>query len=371
MDCSIPSKNLKLFQKTLVCVSKIGPELLLEITQDGVTIDHLNQSYVSNMLFCMVQLNIQSLNQARSAFIIFRFSKSFFSSFSRRSQSLPKVQVPVKACVSVFKAINSVETCDIILDHLDNTLCFVLHCKQDVEKKYRLSVEDSGAHKAIYNKVTPNRIIARPKTLQECVQNFHSSVEEISLVPLAGTLKFKSYVDESQLGPAGVGGKDPAAVLFTELAIDAQDFEQFVVKPNAGELTFSLKELRAILAFCEAAGQPVSIYFADPGQPILWSVNYYDCMTLDFVVATLANTASDALSSQPSTTPTQPRAADGDDPSSIPLSAQPVRRYARGASPEPRVRNSEEEEDEESNSHSYVEGTPERELKRTRHASDD
>jgi hypothetical protein len=36
MRLTISQRNLKLFQKTLTCISKIGSELLLEVLDDGV-----------------------------------------------------------------------------------------------------------------------------------------------------------------------------------------------------------------------------------------------------------------------------------------------------------------------------------------------
>jgi DNA polymerase III sliding clamp (beta) subunit (PCNA family) len=78
MKATIPGKYVKLFAKALGCIQRIGNEALFEIVDDG--------------------LNIQSLNQARSAFVIFRFSKRFFGQFRRTTEAYPKFQVPIKVC---------------------------------------------------------------------------------------------------------------------------------------------------------------------------------------------------------------------------------------------------------------------------------
>ena len=225
----------------------------------------------------------------------------------------------------------------------------------------------------MYNKITPNRIVARPRTLQDCVQNFHSGIEEITFVPLAGNIKMKSYVEEGiSAGRPGAGEVNSLAVLSTEIVVDAADFEHYTIKPNTGELTFSLKELKAILQFCEAAGQPVSIYFSDPGQPILWSVNCYDSLTADFVLAT-ASSPADFSQSSAQTTPSQ------NTPSSSSTSRPSKTQYTRGMSPPPRHKRDQEEEEEDDgglrkmdddDEDDYVEGTPERELKKGRLSSD-
>lgn len=36
MELQIPARNLKLFAKGLACLSKIGPEMMLETLDDGV-----------------------------------------------------------------------------------------------------------------------------------------------------------------------------------------------------------------------------------------------------------------------------------------------------------------------------------------------
>ena len=123
---------------------------MVEVSDDGVRhLCFLSEKAFGFMFFCFFssQLNLQSLNQARSAFVIFRFTHKFFNNYNRGSENFPKVQVPVKACVAVFKAVSSVDLCDIIIDDVENTLLFVLHCKHSVEKTYKLSVEQSTTHK--------------------------------------------------------------------------------------------------------------------------------------------------------------------------------------------------------------------------------
>lgn len=101
----------------------------------------------------------------------------------------------VKPALGVFRAVSNVDHCDIILDTHANTLSFVMHCKNGVQKKHRVCVEESSANKAMYSKITPNRLVARARTLSDCVQNFHTSVEEVTLVPRANHLTLKSYVE--------------------------------------------------------------------------------------------------------------------------------------------------------------------------------
>ncbi len=50
---------------------------------------------------------------------------------------------------------------------------------------------------AIYSKeACPNRILAKTKILQDAIQNFHNSVDEITLIPSKSGVKLRSFFDD-------------------------------------------------------------------------------------------------------------------------------------------------------------------------------
>ncbi len=363
---TIPGRHVKLFSKALSAISKIGSELVLELA-DGVRhcraqgCPRGQEKAPPALLFFLFlllsrstgahqQVNLQALNQARSAFVIFRFAKGFFSAFE--SSGPVKVAVPVKSCCAVFRATSSVEQCVVRL--VDNALLFVLQCKQGVVKNYRLNSENSSVHRAVYNKMTPSRLVARPKLLADIVANFNTAVEEVTLVPLPGQIKLKTFAEENTQG----NGKTKGEVLQTELVLDSADFDSYALAGGGGilELTFSLKELRSILGFCEFAGQPVCLFFSEPGSPILFSVNYFDHLVVDFVLATLA-------AGEPSQRPTNSQDSFGAGNNSnsaapTPMSGEREREKEREKE---RAGEDDDEDDDE-----CVQGTPERERKKAR-----
>lgn len=73
---------------------------------------------------------------------------------------LAKIQVQVKPCLAVFRAVSNVEHCDVLMDTRANTLSFVMHCKSGVQKKHRVCVEDSSS-----NKVCTVCLTAQPPSL--------------------------------------------------------------------------------------------------------------------------------------------------------------------------------------------------------------
>ena len=58
-------------------------------------------------------------------------------------------------------------------------------------------------------------------------------------------------------------------------------FEEYEV-PEDTSITFCLKEFKAILNFCEAAGQLLTIFFDRAGRPALATVAYFGLFEVNF-----------------------------------------------------------------------------------------
>eukprot|EP01103_Thecamoeba_quadrilineata_P015052 TRINITY_DN4637_c0_g1_i3.p1 TRINITY_DN4637_c0_g1~~TRINITY_DN4637_c0_g1_i3.p1 ORF type:complete len:207 (-),score=54.45 TRINITY_DN4637_c0_g1_i3:110-730(-) len=87
----------------------------------------------------------------------------------------------------------------------------------------------------------------------------------------------------------------------TEVSISSSDFDEYHYNAtDTLELTFCLKEFKAILSFCEVAGQQIAFFFDKAGRPILFSVRLFNQLEADFVVATLAEDSLDSQSSMSS-----------------------------------------------------------------------
>ncbi|KAF8767775.1 Cell cycle checkpoint control protein RAD9A like protein [Argiope bruennichi] len=128
---------------------------------------------------------------------------------------------------------------------------------------------------------------ASSRLLHDGIQNFSTSVEEVTLTVCSNKVLLRNYVDDEP---------DPNKVVHTELTLESEEFELFEVDQET-KITFCLKELKAVLNFCEGFNVPVSIKCQTGGRPITFSVTGLRGVDVQFVLATLADRESQSLSS--------------------------------------------------------------------------
>jgi hypothetical protein len=180
---------------------------------------------------------------------------------------------------------------------------FELQCKLGIKKTYKLAFELPKVMRPVSdkNKCANKIVINQTRSLDESIKNnFHTSVEEISFIVTENYLRVRSYIDDEAqkckkiyifnyllttppFFHTKLAGKK---ILHTQIDLQKSDFGQYKINPN-NEITFSLKMLKCILDFCEHAGQPVTIFFDQSGQPLILSLNYFNTVEIEFVLATL------------------------------------------------------------------------------------
>jgi len=288
MKCIIPNHCIKLFARSIHCLSKIGDELFLEALKDG--------------------LAIRTVNSSRSAYACFIFANIFFDEYDQGTadiegsnpSELLKCKLTMKSCLGIFKSVavieKTVQKCHIEFKPQDCRLVFSLYCHYGIIKTHSLTYQECESLQAVFSKeLCPNQIVAQSKILQDTVMNFPANCAEISLSVSPEKVSVKNYIDDEP---------DPSKVVHTEMTLAPEEFDDFQIGIDT-QVTFCLKELRAVLSFSEFANQPISILFEQTGKPIVFSMVNDQAYSCDFVMATLAENDAGTTQQSMNTTVTQ------------------------------------------------------------------
>uniref|UniRef100_UPI0037E7EB4C cell cycle checkpoint control protein RAD9A n=1 Tax=Semicossyphus pulcher TaxID=241346 RepID=UPI0037E7EB4C len=262
MDCVVTGGNVKVLAKAIHSLSRIGDELYVEPQEDG--------------------LALRSVNSSRSAYACFLFAPLFFSRYTTPSGHAFRCKMAIKSVQAVFRSLASlektVEKCHIELDEQKNRLTFTLHCKHGLLKTHNLSFQDSESLQAVFDKDScANELRSQPRLLVDTVVHFPQSVEEVTVSVSDERMWVRNHVEEEA---------DHSRAMLTELCLASDEFDHFSVQAQ-NSVTFCLKELRGLLVFAESTGLPITMYFDEPGSPVVLSVTD-SVLEGNFVLATLS-----------------------------------------------------------------------------------
>ncbi|XP_045171278.2 cell cycle checkpoint control protein RAD9A-like isoform X2 [Mercenaria mercenaria] len=261
-----------IFGRGIHSLSKIGEELYIEPLEHG--------------------LALRTVNSSRSAYACFLFAPSFFQHYddgsgdisSQDSDDTLRCKIAMKSIMTVFRSLSSleksVERCKIRLNMKDSRLVFQLHCRHGIVKTHNLAFIECETLQAVFSRdMCPNALTASSKLLCDAVMNFQNSQEEVTLIVNPQKIVLKNYVEDEP---------DPTKVMHTNLSLEPDEFDDCQIGVDT-EVTFCLKELRAILAFSEATTLPLTLQFETAGRPIVFTIDSDSTFEGNFVLATLAD----------------------------------------------------------------------------------
>ncbi|MCO5592820.1 hypothetical protein L7F22_046823 [Adiantum nelumboides] len=261
MECLLAGTQIKAFYRAVTCLARIGNELLIEALPD--------------------KFILRTLNLSRSAYLAISFKAQFFDAY--------RLLVPVAQCGVLLKAVctvfrlppTSMERIAIILPDLAATkLQWTLECLHGIRKTYWITCTNDPdmQHVALDRETFPSRLVVKPCDLTRLLGNFQSSLQEITVIateasPISSVgsktssdgkaVELRSYID-----PIKAENNDGA--LHTQLWIDpSEELQEYEHQGAAVDVTFSLKELKAFLSFCEGSEADMHVFFEKAGKPIL------------------------------------------------------------------------------------------------------
>lgn len=159
---------------------------------------------------------------------------------------------------------------------------WILDCYSGMRKTYWITcnVEPDITHLSLDRQKFPSNFVVRPRDLNRLLANFQSSLQEITIIAtepasvppdseneIGGkAVELRSYIDPT---------KDNDSLLHTQLWIDPkEEFLQYVHNGDPVDVTFSVKELKAFLSFCEGCEIDIHLHFEKTGEPILMTPKF-------------------------------------------------------------------------------------------------
>ncbi|KAK3896101.1 hypothetical protein Pcinc_000231 [Petrolisthes cinctipes] len=173
----------------------------------------------------------------------------------------------VTGFVNAFKSVSSlertVERCKLMMDCNEGKMVVTLICRYGIIKTFNIVFIECETLQAVYNTRTcTNHVCTPSRVLYEAVSNFRCTQEEVTLSFTPTKAVFKTHMDEP----------DPTKIVHTVVTLQPGEFESYNISKNT-EITFCLKELKALLLFTEPVCMCVRADFTEAGSPVILTVD--------------------------------------------------------------------------------------------------
>ncbi|EOY11492.1 hypothetical protein QUC31_009462 [Theobroma cacao] len=263
MELSLSGNALRTFSRSITCLARVGNELVIQASPS--------------------QLALHTLNSSRSAYQSITFKPNFFDVYGISGTQV-QCSVLLKAVCSVLRTpMSSIDHLTLKLADPDaSKVQWALECYSGMKKAYWITcnVEPDIQHLSLDRRRFPSNLVVRPRDLNRLLANFQSSLQEITIIatePMSlpsdaaseiggKAVELRSYIDPT---------KDNDSSLHTQLWIDPmEECVQYTHTGDPVDVTFSVKELKAFLTFCEGCEVDIHLFFDKAGEPILMAPKF-------------------------------------------------------------------------------------------------
>ncbi|GAB4818714.1 hypothetical protein N2152v2_005760 [Parachlorella kessleri] len=215
------------------------------------------------------KLVLRSINSTRSAYMSVTFDARFFDEYHVFNCTVVQAGILMKR---VHKIVFELTT-------VDSRAVVTLHCDNGLLKSYKIPSMDAEILQATVDKEAfPTCVVAESGAMSKLLSSFHSGLEEVTIIAYGeagrqqqGAVPSKAVQLHSFLDPLK-GHVDKS--LFTQLAVDTREvFLSYSHNSGTAEgdadVTFNLKDFKAMLSLCENLNSNVMLRFEGPGQPLV------------------------------------------------------------------------------------------------------
>lgn len=264
--CFTMHGNFRVFARSILALNRVGEELYLEPNEEG--------------------LALRALNSSKSAYATFLFSSTFFVCCDVRrirNDEYNLCRISMKCALSAFRSVRTIDkavlSCRMYINPRADSMLVQLTHTYDVIKWHEIPFLDcTTAFRNIVNKTDLVDCIVVPSvTLSNLFTQMHRNSEEVMLCAKSDSFMLRNFTSREL---------EPDKTMKTEAKISLSEFDRYTV-PKATEVTVILKEFKAFVSFAETYQAPISIYFDQPGSPMVIALESDVNFTAELVVATV------------------------------------------------------------------------------------
>ena len=274
--CVIQNRNARIFGRCIHCLNKISEEFVYI------------QVYIGG-------LTLRGINMASSAFANFAFGVSFFSHYDHpdtdkgSGNPIANYKISMKGLFHIFKILSNIdkqlENCIIELNS-NEFITFILECKFDVIKQFKLPIIDFESLKTLFEVDSlSNSITCNSKLISSAFSIFPKNDDEVKMVLTKDSFTFRNY-DE--------GIHNLNSSIHTQTSLDKTEFFTFNIQKETA-LIFCSREFRFVLTLSDQLGQDLDISFDSPSEPILIILKSDKNYKINFIISTITDTSNDSM----------------------------------------------------------------------------
>ncbi|KAI0887582.1 Rad9-domain-containing protein [Annulohypoxylon maeteangense] len=264
LNFTLSEEGVNALRDALSCLGKFSEEVSLEAKKDTLV--------------------FTTLNLSKSAYASFSFqARRFFSKyhFEGVPQNREKFFCKLynRALLSLFRARSGdsghdrekdtvIEHCDVaIVDEPGKKSRFIAKIvfRNGITTKYRLPFEVTPPVHAKFDRDQAiNHWSIPSRTLRQLMDHFGPGIEYLDIHSEDDdTVSFTCFTEKVKNGEEVL--KKP---LHTSIAVERDEFEDFVVEEDKLHIVISVKDFRAIIQHAGFIGCPISAYYSIPSKPL-------------------------------------------------------------------------------------------------------
>ncbi|KAK9836039.1 hypothetical protein WJX81_008024 [Elliptochloris bilobata] len=278
---SVSGAQIRQLKAVLHCLGKVGPDLLVEALPQ--------------------KLILRDINTSQSAYASVTLHNAFFDAYDVFDSSVVQTGVLIKHMLALFRT-QRIFKLGVHLDTESSKLVATLLSESGLEKQYQVPCMEARILQAnLERDAFPTCVIAAASELNRLLGSFQNNLEEITIIatpdddvangPPSRAVQLHSFVDPLK--------SKSQHTLHTQLAVDTHEvFLSYQHSADAAcDVTFNLRDFKAMLTLCEALNADVAIRFGQPGSPLVVEphlpahVAQEAALAAELVLATLLETA--------------------------------------------------------------------------------